>query len=153
MRMYVRSTAGIHMYAGAFHRNEIVPHFFTRSPADDTTSQLAELKVLGPADASTGDRSVEAGPPLPSPFLLASLASDRAVGLLLRKVRCPICRDTAIRKCGRGKPSTSLEQVSPGPGCRFSKPSFCFFRPLALGHRYWLSEMKPPANQTSPRSC
>lgn len=81
--MYVRSTAGIHMYAGAFHRNEIVPHFFTRSPADDTTSQLAELKVLGPADASTGDRSVEAGPPLPSPFLLASLASDRVCCTLL----------------------------------------------------------------------
>lgn len=47
--------------------------------------------------------------------------------------------------------SHQLDQVSPGPASRFSKPSFCFFPSARLRQRYWLSDMKLTANQTSPR--
>lgn len=47
--------------------------------------------------------------------------------------------------------SDQLDQVSPGPASRFSKPSFCFFHSARLRQRYWLCDMKLTANQTSPR--
>ncbi|KAM6486126.1 hypothetical protein HDV62DRAFT_267273 [Trichoderma sp. SZMC 28011] len=56
------------------------------------------------------------------------------------------CRHTAYERV-----SHQLDQVSPGPASRFSKPSFCFFYSARLRQRYWLCDMNLTANQTSPR--
>ncbi|KAL6800176.1 hypothetical protein J3E68DRAFT_264901 [Trichoderma sp. SZMC 28012] len=67
--------------------------------------------------------------------------------ILLRTVRCPTMPATQAYE----RVSHQLDQVSPGPASRFSKPSFCFFYSARLRQRYWLCDMNLTANQTSPR--